>query len=151
MPYWTRTTVFERLVQLIEDVQLVADAAVVLDTTAGSSVGLPEGAYGPWRFFAIALVGLKPGDPCWKQMIEAVRDSLEVADDLQLGEGRTIVGDLFLVLHQALPDVDDWVTHPTDVGVAAKRLRSRLAPAEDEALRVLTGLGDLRRNLRRAQ
>lgn len=149
MPYWTRATVHERLVQLIEDVQLTADDALALDTAVGGSAPDPAGPWGPWKTFAMALAGEEQVPPAHIDRLRAWADRMPHADDSDLGAARDDVLWLYQDLHLALPQVEPWV-HPSEPHRAqALALRIRLADGEDEAHRVLTGLGDLRRSERR--
>lgn len=149
MPYWTDATVLERLTQLLEDLQLVADDALALDTATGGSIGLPEGEFGPWKTFALAMAGPEEAPPSHRERLKVLAERWRSWDDGTLAEGRADTLWAYTDLHSALPQVEPWV-HPSEPHRAqALALRIRMADAEDEAHRVLTGLGDLRRNRRR--
>lgn len=149
MPYWTRETVLERLVQLLEDLQLVGDAALALDTASGGSVDLPPETFGSWKMFALAMAGQEQTPPSHLERLRAHLARLPDSDDSDLAEARRDVLWAYQDLHLALPLVEPWV-HPSEPHrTQALALRARLAPAEDEAHRVLTGYGDLRRSERR--
>lgn len=149
MPYWTRSTVYERLVQLIEDVQLTAERALALDTAAGGSVGLPEGEFGTWKGFALALAGEEQVPPAHIDRLRVWRDRLELADDQDLAAMRSDVLWVYTDLHSALPLVEPWIPVTEPHRAQALALRFRMVGAEDEAHRVVSGVGDLRRSERR--
>lgn len=151
MPYWTRITVHERLVQLLEDLQLVGERALALDSASGGSVGLPDEQFGSWKMFALAMAGEEQTPASHRERLSALAARLPLADDQVLAEGRSDVLWAYEDLHRSLSLVEPWI-HPSEPHrVQALALRKRMAGAEDEAHRVVAGIGDLRRNLRRAR
>jgi hypothetical protein len=151
MPWWSREQLADRLRWLIEDTQLVAERALALDSASGGSAGMPEGEYGTWKNYALALAGEEqvPASMKDRLLVHAVR--LPTADDGELAEGRETTLRLWEMFHGGSIAVVPWV-HPSEPHrMQGLALRYRLCDAEDEALRVQTGYGDVRRNERRAR
>lgn len=149
MPYWTPATVGERLAQLIEDVNRVAGAAAQLDAATGGSVGLPEGEFGHWRDFAKYLNQPLQVPPSVLDVLKAHQLRLPHADDSDLGEAYSDVQAVYLLMHRTITLATSWLESHAEHETEAEALRSQLGLAEDEAHRVLSGYGDLRRNRRR--
>lgn len=151
MPYWTRTTVHERLVQLVEDCRAIGEQAINFDGAIGGSVGLPPGQVGEWYAFGEYVGAERARFPTLADRLSVLAARLPRADESDVAELRIVASEAYELLHRALPRMDAWVGAPPAAGPAALELRRLLVGGEDEAHRVLAGSGDLRRSLRRAR
>lgn len=150
MGYWTPDTLGVRLAQLMEDLSAIARHARGLNAAIGADEIEGPGGQGYWADFADAMAGRDQVPPSHLERLAAHAARLRRADDQDLAEAHGDVSETYESLHMALPVVEPFFHTSLLHNIPARELYAALTVGEDEAHRVLSGYGDLRRDRRRA-
>lgn len=150
MPFWDRAKLGERLIYLRGDVIATSGA---LSRLADLADGSPESHSDPgWMRQAAVLLtyGQSEELPGYQLQIEDLYRRIDRSGEDVLKEARRLAWAVHLEARSVMERLIGWTPQAEDIGTVARAANAQAALASDEALRVYTAAGDVRRNERRA-